>query len=92
MNALSQQDIIEGSDLSVNCTASPGNPNSTTFYWTKEDDRSFRQNGPILQLPNITKNSYGRYQCIAKNNYSDGQNGQDNAEMFINVQCKLASI
>lgn len=29
VNALSQQDIIEGRDLSVACTTTPGNPRAT---------------------------------------------------------------
>uniref|UniRef100_K1S6Y6 Hemicentin-1 n=1 Tax=Magallana gigas TaxID=29159 RepID=K1S6Y6_MAGGI len=85
VNTLFQQDIIEGRDLSVNCTATPGNPSSTAFYWTKVDNSGFRQNGPTLQLLNIQRNSSRTYICIAENMYSNGNKGTDNQSMVVNV-------
>lgn len=55
VNALSQQNIIEGGDLRVTCTATFGNPSSTTFYWTKVDNLGFRRNGAILQITSIDR-------------------------------------
>lgn len=52
VNALSQQDIIEGKDLSVACTATHGNPRATLFFWTKIDNPGFKQSGATLQLHN----------------------------------------
>lgn len=89
VNTLSQQDIIEGRNLSVTCHATPGNPSSTTFYWTKVNNPGFRENGAILQLPNIQRNSSGTYRCTAENNYSNAERGTDNQSMVINVLCKL---
>lgn len=89
VNKLSQQDIIEGRNLEVTCRATPGNPTSTTFYWTKLDNYGFRQNGSTLQLHNIQKTSSGTYRCTAENNYSNGERGTDRQSMVINVLCKL---
>lgn len=83
-----QQNKIEGRDLSVTCRATPGNPNSTTFYWTKVDNPGFRQNGSTLQLPNIQRTSSGTYRCTAENNYSNGERGTDSQAMVVNVQCE----
>lgn len=43
MNALSNQNIIKGRELSVVCQTTPGNPRSTTFYLTKVDNPIIRQ-------------------------------------------------
>nr|XP_034303739.1 titin-like isoform X4 [Crassostrea gigas] len=85
LSTLSQQDIIEGNDLSLTCTVTPGNPSTTTFYWTKADNQGFRQNGPTLQLYNIQRTSSGTYRCIAENNYSNGERGTASQSMAVNV-------
>nr|XP_034300633.1 B-cell receptor CD22 [Crassostrea gigas] len=85
INTLSQQDITEGGDLLVTSSVIPGNPSSTTFYWTKVDNPGFRQNGPTLQLYNIQRTSSGTYRCIAENNYSNGERGTDSQSMVVNV-------
>lgn len=87
VNTLSQIDIIEGENLSVTCTATPGNPSSTTFYWTKVDNVSFRQDGSALQLHNIDRSSSGIYRCIAETIYSNGERGTDSQSMVVNVLC-----
>lgn len=89
MDTLSQQDIIEGRNLSVTCHANPGNPNSTTIYWTKVDSSGFRQNGATLLLYNITRTSSGIYRCTAENIYNDKDNGTHSQSMMVNVLCKL---
>lgn len=88
LSTLSQQDIIEGSDLSVTCTDTPGNPSSTTFSWTKVDNTGFKQDGPTLQLHNIQRTSSGPYRCTAENNYSNGVKGTDSQSMVVNVLCR----
>lgn len=88
---LSKQDVIEGRNLSVECTATPGHPNSTIFYWTKEDDQLFRRNGSILQFVNIQISSSGTYTCAAQNDYQNKEKGTDRQFMIVNVQCKLVS-
>ncbi|XP_052691152.1 kin of IRRE-like protein 1 [Crassostrea angulata] len=85
VNALSNQNTIEGGGLTVNCTATPGNPSATTFYWTKVDNQGFRQNGAILQLYNIQRTSSGTYRCTAENNYSNKEKGMHSQSMVINV-------
>lgn len=85
---MSQKDIIEGRNLSVTCQTTPGNPSSTTIYWTK-DFEGFRQKGPTLQLPNIQRTSSGTYTCTAENNYSNGEKGIHRETIDINVLCKL---
>lgn len=89
MNTLSQQKIIEGKDLSVTCKVTPGNPNSSTFYWTKEENQVFRQNGQTLQLTNINRNDSGTYRCTAENSYSNGEMGTHNQTMVVDVLCKF---
>lgn len=89
VDTLYRQDIIEGRNLSVTCKATPGNPDSTIFYWNKIDDSRFIQNGNIIYIPNIQRDGSGTYICIAENSYINGGNGTHNQTMVINVQCKL---
>lgn len=88
VHSLSQQDIVEGRGVNVTCTARLGNPNSTTFYWTKVGDSGFRHNGPTLQLTNVHRNSSGIYRCTAENNYSIEEKGTHNQSMVVNVLCE----
>lgn len=88
VHMLSQQDILEGKDLSVTCKVTPGNPSSTTFYWTKVDNPGFRHNGSTLHLPNIQRTSFGTYRCTAENNYNNGEKGTDSQSMIVNVLCR----
>lgn len=82
-----QQNISEGNDLLVTCKAVPGNPNSTTFLWTKTDYQMFRQSGTNLQISNIQRNSSGTYRCTAETTYSNGEKGTDSQNIFVNVLC-----
>lgn len=86
VDVLFNQHIVEGKDLSVNCTAIPGNPNSTRFYWTKEDNPGFIQSGTTLMLTSINRTSHGTYICTAENNYNNSQKGRDTQSMGVNVQ------
>lgn len=89
IKTLSQEDIIEGRRLSVTCRATPGNPGSTTYFWTKVNDTDFTQrNEATLLLPNIEKTSSGTYKCTAENSYSNEEKGTDSQSMVVNVQCK----
>lgn len=88
VNALSQQNITEGRNLSVTCQATPGNPSSTNVYWTKEDDQVFKQTEGTLKFPNINRISSGTYSCTAENIYSNGEMGTHIQSMVINVLCK----
>lgn len=81
--------IIEGRDLSVPCQAKPGNPNSTTIYWTKVDNTGFRQNSSILQLNKINRSSSGTYRCTAENHYSNGEKGTHSQNMVVDVLCEF---
>lgn len=65
----------------------PGNPRSTTVYWTKVENSGFRQNGHTLHVPNIQRTSSGTYRCTAENNYSNGEKGTHNQSMVVNVFC-----
>lgn len=87
VNALSQQNIFEGRNLSVTCQAIPGNPNSTTFFWIKVDNTRLRQNGQTLHIPNIQRTSSGTYRCTVENMYINGTKGTDSQSMVVNVQC-----
>lgn len=89
VKTLSKKDILEGRYLSVPCETTPGNPNSTTIYWTKVGEPEFRQSGATLQLANINRTSSGTYRCTAENNYINKEKGTDSQSMVINVQCKL---
>lgn len=82
------RDIIKGRTLKITCQATPGNPSSTTFYWTKEDTPGFRQNGSILQLHTIQRTSSGIYRCTAENDYNNGEKGTGSQNMAVNVLCK----
>lgn len=87
---MSQQDIIEGEDLSVTCMSIHGNPRNTTYYWTKEGDQTFgKKFGALLKLFKIQRNSSGKYRCTAENNFSNGEKGTDSQTMKVNVLCKF---
>lgn len=80
--------IKEGKELIVKCQAKLGNPNITTFFWTKVDEPDFKQNRTTLQLPNIERSRSGIYICTAENNYSNGEKGSDSQLMDVIVLCK----
>lgn len=84
--ALTQREIVEGRDLSVTCQATPGNPSSTTFFWTK--DSEYKQKGARLYIPNIQRSGSGTYRCTVENNYSNGETGTHDQDMDVSVLCK----
>jgi hypothetical protein len=88
VSPLSKQDIIEGRDLSVTCSITPGNPSSSTIFWTKVGLPGFRQEGPTLQLPGINRTSSGNYSCTAENKYNNDEKGTADQSMVVNVLCK----
>lgn len=85
---LPQRQVIEGRNLSVTCLANPGNPNRTTYVWTKSNEGGFKQNGSTLQLSNIQRTGSGIYRCIAENIYTTGGKGRHSQDMVLNVLCK----
>lgn len=92
VHTLTQQNIIEGRDLTVTCEVSSGNPPSTTIFWTKEDNTLIPPKKAILQFYNIQRNTSGTYICTAKNSYSDGSTGEDSQLMIVNVLCEFPTI
>lgn len=88
VSPLTKQDVIEGRYISVTCSASPGNPEPSTFFWTNIGLSGSRQEGPILQLPGINRSSSGNYTCTAENNYNNNEKGTSTQSMVINVLCK----
>lgn len=92
VNSLSQQNIIEGRELSVVCYANDGNPSSTTFFWTKEDNPGFTQNQNTLRISSINRTSSGTYICTAQNIYNDRETGSNNQSMVVNVLCEFDTI
>ena len=84
-----QKDTIEGQDFLIICRATPGNPITTMFWSIKVNDPVFKQNGSILQLPNIQRNSSGTYKCTAENTYSNREKGTNSRDMVIDVLCNL---
>lgn len=88
VDTLSQRDVIEERNISITCTATPGNPSFMTFWWTKVDNPGFIENGATIQLSNIQRNSSGTYRCTAENNYSNGKKGTDSQLTVVNVQCR----
>lgn len=87
VDTLSQRDVIEERNISITCTATPGNPSFTTFWWTKVDNPGFIENGATIQLSNIQRNNSGTYRCTAENIYSNGKKGTDSQLTVVNVQC-----
>ncbi|XP_062598803.1 hemicentin-1-like, partial [Saccostrea cucullata] len=85
VSSLTNQDIIEGDDLSVTCSVTNGNPSQATVYWTKTDDSGFRQNGAELRIQRIQRGSAGTYTCTAQNSYSIGGKGSNSQSMTVNV-------
>ncbi|XP_062607906.1 B-cell receptor CD22-like, partial [Saccostrea cucullata] len=85
VSSLTNKDIIEGDDLSVTCSVTNGNPSQTTIYWTKTGDSGFRQNGAVLRIQRIQRNSAGTYTCTAQNSYSIGATGSSSQSMTVNV-------
>ena len=89
VSILSTKDVIEGSNLSVKCQASPGNPSTTTFFWTKINDREFLNNGPLLQFYNVQKTIAGTYRCTGENTYFNGDKGRHSQDMTVDVLCNV---
>lgn len=83
---LSQQNVIEGNNLSVTCEAYAGNPSYYTFFWS--NNAGLRQNGSTLHLLNLQRNSSDTYWCTAENNYGFEDKGSNSQSMFINVLCE----
>lgn len=88
MNTLDNRDIKEDGNLSVTCLATPGNPESTTFVWTKKGNKNFIREGDTLKLPNIHRNDSGIYICKAENMYANEMKGTASQVMTVNVICK----
>ncbi|XP_065933548.1 hemicentin-1 [Magallana gigas] len=76
----------ELSNLSVPCSATPGNPHNHVYYWTRLGEDSFRQNGSYLRLNGISRNESGSYICTAVNFYSTRGEGKDSQTLSVNVQ------
>lgn len=91
VSPISQLNIVEGSDVSFNCTFTQGNPDSTIIFWTSKNKPEFRQNGTTLLLPEIKRTNSGNYTCTAENKYSDEEKGSDSKSMILNVLCKSMS-
>lgn len=86
MTPFSTRYPTELSDLSVQCSATPGNPPNHFYYWTRSGDDSFRQNNTYLRLNGISRNETGSYICTAVNSYSTGGEGNDSQTLSVNVQ------
>lgn len=86
VNTMTQYDIITGKDLTYNCPYIPGNPNTTTIFWTNED--RFSQSGISLQIPNIQKTDAGTYICSAENRYNSSKKGNHSQSLIVNVLCE----
>lgn len=82
---------IEGSNLSVTCSYTLGEPTATTVYWTKSNS-VFRYDDQMLWIPNIEKEDSGTYVCHAENSYSSGNRGTANATIRIDVQCQSKGV
>lgn len=88
VNELTRQDIKIGSNLSVICNVTQGNPNFWNISWTKLGDMKFIQNKPTLQLSEIQKKDSGTYICAVLVIYSSKDKETYNQSMVVNVQCK----
>lgn len=88
MNKLTTQDVKIGSNLSVICHVTQGNPNYTKISWTKVGNTEFKHNKPTLNLPEIQKIDSGTYICAVLVIYSSEDEETYNQSMVVNVQCK----
>lgn len=88
MSQLTKKTIVEGNDLIVTCNATSGNPPLTTFFWTKENDRRFQQNGSTIHIPKINRTNSGNYICTAQNTYNTALKGENSQSMPVEVFCK----
>ncbi|XP_056011993.1 titin-like isoform X2 [Ostrea edulis] len=85
VSPLTNRDVIEGSDLTITCSVTNGNPSQTTVYWTKSGDSGFRQNNATLQITKINRSSSGTYTCTAENIYTIDEKGTGSQAVNVNV-------
>ena len=92
--SLNKTDIVAGSQLSVSCPYEKGNPQDTTFKWTRSGDRR-EWNDQILLIENVTKHDDMMYNCTVTNKMkptgAPEETGQDSKSFHLNVLCKLLS-
>ncbi|XP_060603838.1 synaptogenesis protein syg-2-like [Ruditapes philippinarum] len=66
ITTLDNQDIVAGSSVNVQCPIIKGNPNPTTFKWTRNgDNRTWSTQ--TLYIQNVSKNDDMMYTCTVQN-------------------------
>ena len=83
---------VEHTRVNVRCIVTPGNPNTTSIYWTKSGYSGVRGTGTTFVLNNISRTDSGTYFCIAENTYKSGGKGEDQQSFIIDVLCRRTLI
>ena len=91
IQTISDQTIRVSRNLSITCRVSSANPLPHQYTWTKVNDDTFRQTGPVLTIPNIQPRHAGTYRCTAVNTMvptsGRSQQGSDTEDVVVDVQC-----
>lgn len=88
VDKIGNKSVIEGSDVTVNCSFEKGYPTETNVHWLMLGYHGIYQNGSTLTLKNIQRNISRSFICVAENTLSSGKRST-NESLFIDVQCKL---
>lgn len=80
--------VKEGSDYNISCNVTPGNPNITTFSWTRDGDLTTFDTS-ILHLANVSRYDNKTYTCTAHNTMrttaGSERDGNSSASFRLNV-------
>ena len=95
IKTIPDQSIKTGDKLSITCQLTSSNPTPSEYKWTKVDDGTFSQTGPVLTIPNIQFHHTGTYRCTVVNTMiptSGGrQQGSDTEDVIVDVLCMYTS-
>ncbi|XP_052803222.1 hemicentin-1-like isoform X2 [Mya arenaria] len=83
---------IEGTNFSINCIVSLGNPKESFVTWKRESNATAEKVGQLIDFLNISRTDEGNFSCVARNRMtstgSAEEDGVDKQHFYIDVQYK----
>ncbi|XP_052803219.1 hemicentin-1-like [Mya arenaria] len=91
-NAETKLVAIEGSNFSIYCNVSLGNPRETFVTWISDSDAEVEKAGQLINFLNISRTDEGNFTCIARNRMKPTgcaeEDGVDKQQFYVDVQYK----
>ncbi|XP_052804066.1 myelin-associated glycoprotein-like isoform X2 [Mya arenaria] len=91
-NAETKLVAIEGSNFSIYCNVSLGNPRETFITWISDSDAEVEKAGQLINFLNISRTDEGNFACIARNRMKPTgcaeEDGVDKQQFYVDVQYK----